>query len=141
MLPHCTVHMPNTNTLHFSRSFWAGPVFQPCVFLNKMRLGFNVIVNLYVMRPTAPKFIVFFQKMRFATLLRFTFLVISQVQCVLGSQVIVNSHVMRPTTPCFLIFSKENVPRKKNPWPSLQLQIFIRAHAREGQMLTEEHCM
>ena len=31
MLPHCTAHMPNTISLHFSRSLWAGPVFQRLV--------------------------------------------------------------------------------------------------------------
>ena len=36
----------------------------PCVFLSKMRLGFNVIVNLHVMRPTVLGFLIFFQGKR-----------------------------------------------------------------------------
>ena len=61
----------------------------PCVFSGKTRLGFNVTVNLHVMRPRAPKFRVFCEenvpRRNPAALL--TFVVFSQVKCVLGSQV------------------------------------------------------
>ena len=70
----------------------------PCVFSSKTRLAFNVTVNLYDSQPTAPTFLVFFQRSRRnpTTFLGFTFVVFSQVQCVLGSQGSVNSHVMLP---------------------------------------------
>ena len=72
----------------------------PCVFSSPRRLAFNVIVNLNDSRPTASTFFVFFieyaRRRNPATFLGFTFIVFSQVQCVLGSQVSVNSHVMLP---------------------------------------------
>ena len=72
----------------------------PCVFSSQTRLAFNVIVNLYDSRPTASTFLVFFIenvcRRNPATFLGFTFIVFSQVQCVLGSQVTVTSHVMMP---------------------------------------------
>ena len=36
----------------------------PCVFSSKMGLAFNAIENLFVMRPTAPGFRIFFQGKR-----------------------------------------------------------------------------
>ena len=36
----------------------------PYVFLGKMRLAFNVTLNLHVMRPTVPGFRIFFQGKR-----------------------------------------------------------------------------
>ena len=72
----------------------------PCLFSSQTRLAFNVIVNLFDSRPTASTFLVSFienaRRRNPATFLGFTFIVFSQVQCVLGSQVTVNSHVMMP---------------------------------------------
>ena len=72
----------------------------PCAFSRKTRLAFNVTVNWYDSRPTAPTFLFFFmenaRRRNPATFLGFTFIVFSQVQCVLGSQVTVNAHVMIP---------------------------------------------
>ena len=82
----------------------------PCVFSSKTRLALNVIVNLYDSRPTAPTFLVFLKEnarcRNPATFLRFTFIVFSQVQCVLGSQVSVNSHVMLPAPAGSCFFSQ-----------------------------------
>ena len=56
--------------------------------------------KLFDSRPTASTFLVSFienaRRRNPATFLKFTFIVLSQVQCVLGSQVIVNSHVRMP---------------------------------------------
>ena len=72
----------------------------PRVFSSKTRLAFNAIVNLYDSRPTASTFLASLienaRRRNPATFLGFTFIVFSQVQCVLGSQVSVNSHVMMP---------------------------------------------
>ena len=72
----------------------------PCVFSSKTRLAFNVTANLNDSQRTAPTFLAFFKenarRRNPATFLGFTFIVFSQVQCVLGSQVSVNSHVMLP---------------------------------------------
>ena len=72
----------------------------PCVFSSKTRLTCNVPVNLNDSRPTPPTFLVSFKenarRRNPATFLGFTFIVFSQVQCVLGSHFIVNSHVMLP---------------------------------------------
>ena len=72
----------------------------PCVFSSQTRLAFNVIVNLNDSRPTASTFLVSFienaRRRNPATFFEFTFIVFSQIQCVLGSQVTVNSHVMMP---------------------------------------------
>ena len=83
----------------------------PCVFSSKTRLALNVILlNLYDSRPTAPAFLVFFKEnarcRNPASFLRFTFIVFSQVQCVLGSQVSVNSHVMLPAPAGSCFFSQ-----------------------------------
>ena len=67
----------------------------PCVFSSKTRLACNARVNLYDSRPTPPTFLVFFKenarRRNLAAFLGFTFIVFSQVQCVLGSQVSVKS--------------------------------------------------
>ena len=82
-------------------------VFQPkCSSSSKMRLGFNVIVNLYVNSSRIP--CLFRKKTRLAGILPHSSgslsLCFSQVNCVLGSQVTVNLYVMRPTPPRLLIF-------------------------------------
>ena len=98
------------------------PFHIPCVFSSKTRLACNVTVNLYVMRPTtAPKFDVFSKEnapcRNAAAFLGFTFLVFSQVKCILGLQMIANSFMMLQTDPGFLIFfhgkraSQEGIPR------------------------------
>ena len=69
-----------------------------------------LLLNLYDSRPTAPTLLVFFKEnarcRNPATFLRFTFIVFSQVQCVLGSQVSVNSHVMLPAPAGSCFFSQ-----------------------------------
>ena len=75
----------------------------PCVFSGKMRLAFNVTVNLHVMRPTAPGFRIFFQGKRVSHQL-------FQIPCVFSSKmrlefkVTVNVYDSRPTAPTFLVF-------------------------------------
>ena len=75
--------------------------------------AFNVTANLYVMRPAAPKFCFFSTgnapRWNPATFLGLTFLVFSQVKCVLYSQATVNSHVMRPTAQRLLA---RGIPRR-----------------------------
>ena len=75
----------------------------PDVFSMKVRLAFEVIVNLHVMRLSLPHSL-FFSKENApprnpAAFVGFTFLLFSRVKCVLRSEVIVNSHVMRPAAP------------------------------------------
>ena len=78
----------------------------PCVFSGKMRLAFNVIVNSYDTRPTAPGFRIFFQLKRAS---RKPF----QIPCVFSMnvrrafEVIVNLHVMRLSLPHSLSFPKK----------------------------------
>ena len=78
----------------------------------KTRLAFNVIENLYDSRPTASTFLVSVienaRRRNPATFLGFTFVVFSQVQCVLGSQVTVNSHVMMPAPAGCRFFPHRN---------------------------------
>ena len=85
-----------------------------CVFSTKTRLALNVFVNVYDSRPTAPTFLVFFNEntrcRNPATFLRLTFIVFSQVQCVLGSQVSVNSHVMLPAPAGSRFFFQRIIP-------------------------------
>ena len=77
-----------------------------------------LLLNLYDSRPTAPTFLVFFKEnarcRNPATFLRFTFIVFSQVQCVLGSQVSVNSHVMLPA-PAGSCFFSQGKTSKESP--------------------------
>ena len=108
----------------------------PSVFTSKTRLAFNVIVNLYDSRPTASTFLVSFienaRRRNPATVLGFTFVVFSQVQCVLGSQVIVNSHVMMPAPAgCRFFFQGKSAPHRNRREVS---------KLEQRHMLTKEHC-
>ena len=91
----------------------------PCVFSSQTRLAFNVIVNLNDSRPTASTFLVSFienaRRRNPATFFEFTFLVFSQIQCVLGSQVTVNSHVMMPAPAGCRSFSKGKRASQESP--------------------------
>ena len=78
------------------------PFQTPCVFSMKVRLAFEVIVNLYVMRLSLPHSLSFPKKMRLAGILPHSLGSLSSVfsgNPVLRSEVIVNLHVMRPAAP------------------------------------------
>ena len=92
------------NSLCFPRKMRVVPTPQtPFVFSGKMRLAFNATVNLYVMRPTAPGFRIFFQAKRASRKP-------CQIPCVFSMKVrlalkaIVNLYVMRSAAPTFLVF-------------------------------------
>ena len=91
----------------------------PCVFSSKTLLAFKVTVNLYDSRPTAFTFLVSFienaRRRNPATFLGVTFIVFSQIQCVLGSQVTVNSHVMMPAPAGCRSFSKGKRASQESP--------------------------
>ena len=75
----------------------------PCVFSGKMRLAFNVPVNSYDTRPTAPDFHIFFQLKR-ASRKPFQIPCAFSMKVRLAFKVIVNLHVMRPIAPTYLVF-------------------------------------
>ena len=110
----------------------------PCVFSSKTLLAFKVTVNLYDSRPTAFTFLVSFienaRRRNPATFLGFTFIVFSQVQCVLGSQVTVNSHVIHDASPCRMsfLFPTKNAPHRNRREVS---------KLEQRHMLTKEHCV
>ena len=90
----------------------------PCVFSSKMRFGFDVTVNLHVMRPTAPRFRIFFQLKRAS---RKPF----QIPCVFSRtvrpafKVIVNLCVMWSTAHTFLdLFQRKCASQEscRLPW-------------------------
>ena len=86
----------------------------PSVFSGKMRLAFNVPVNLYDTRPTAPDFRIPFQLKR-ASRKPFQIPCVFSMKVPLAFKVIVNLHVMRSIAPTYsLFFSTENAPRR-NP--------------------------
>ena len=85
----------------------------PCVFSGKMRLAFNVIVNSYDTRPTAPGFRIFFQLKR-ASRKPFQIPCVFSMKARRAFKVIVDLYVMRSIAPTFLVFSEENAPRS-NP--------------------------
>ena len=112
----------------------------------KMRLAFEVIVNLHVMRLSLPHSLSFPKKMCLAGILPRSLGSLSSVfsgNPVLRSEAIVNFTC--DAASCSLIpknFSRENAPRRADSsgW-SLPLQIFIRTQAREkAKILTKEHC-
>ena len=78
-----------------------------------MRLAFNVIVNSYDTRPTAPGFRIFFQLER-ASRKPFQIPCVFSMKARRAFKVIVNLYVMRSIAPTFLVFSEENAPRS-NP--------------------------
>ena len=79
------------------------PPQMPCVFSGKMRLAFNVTVNLYDMRPTAREFRIFFQLKR-ASRKPFQIPCVFSMKVRLAFKVIVNLYVMRSIAPTFLVF-------------------------------------
>ena len=103
------------NTLCFSRKMRVAPTPQiPCVFSGKMRLAFNVTVNLYVMRPAAPEFCIFFQGKR-ASQKPFQVPCVFSMKVRLAFKAVVNLHVMRSTASTFLVFfHTENAPTSRN---------------------------
>ena len=99
------------NSLCFSTKLRVVPT--PPVFSGKMRLAFNVTVNLHDTPAGPTRFRIFFQGKRvsqqpFQTPHVFT----SKTR--LGFNVIVNLHVMRSTASTFLVFYHRNTPRR-NP--------------------------
>ena len=76
-----------------------------CLFSGKMRLAFNVTVNLNVMRPAAPGARIFFQEKR-ASQQPFQTPCVFPLKVSLAFKVIVNLYlyVMRSTAPTFLVF-------------------------------------
>ena len=95
------------------------------------RLACNVTVNLNDSRPTALTFLVFSKekarRRNPATFLGFTFIVFSQVQCVLGSQVSVNSNVMLPAPAGCRFFSqgKTRLARIAGKFQSWKRAIYV----------------
>ena len=84
-----------------------------CAFSGKKRLGRNVIVNLFAMRPTPARIPNRFpRKMHVAATPQIPYVFSSKIR--LGFNVTINFNVMRPTPPEVLVFSKENVP-SSNP--------------------------
>ena len=85
----------------------------PCVFQGKMRLAFNVTVNSYDTRPTAPGFLIFFQLKRASRKPLQIPCVFSMksVSCVQGECKFICDAVVAST---FFVFFEENAPRR-NP--------------------------
>ena len=71
-----------------------------------MRLAFNVAVNSYDTRPTAPGFRIFFQLKR-ASRKPFQIPCVFQMKAPLAFKVFVNLHVMRLSLPHSLSFPKK----------------------------------
>ena len=96
----------------------------PYVFSGKMRLAFNVTVNSYDTRPTAPGFRIFFQLKR-ASRKPFQIPCVFSMRVSLAFKVIVNLNVMRSIAPTFRVFSEENAPRR-NPaaFPGFTFLVF-----------------
>ena len=85
----------------------------PCVFSGKMRLAFNVIVNSYDTRPTAPGFRIFFQLKR-ASQKPFQIPCVSSMKVRRAFEADCEFTCDAVIAPTFLVFSKENAPRR-NP--------------------------
>ena len=88
------------------------------VFSSKTRLGFNVIVNLHVMRPTAPDLRIFFQG-KHASQQPFQIPCVFSSKTRLGFNVIVHLHVMRSIAPTFLVFFRRKCASQEScriPW-------------------------
>ena len=68
-----------------------------------MRFGFDVTVNLHVMRPTAPGFRIFFQ-LKLASRKPFHIPCVFSMKLRLAFRVIVNFNVMRSAAPTSLFF-------------------------------------
>ena len=75
----------------------------PYVFSGKIRLAFNVAVNLYDARPTAPGFRIFFQA-KPAPQKPFQIPCAFSMKVRLAFNVIANLYVTRSTAPTFLVF-------------------------------------
>ena len=102
---------------------------------------------LYVMRPTAPKFIVFFKEIALRKtpprhIPRVHFPCVFSSKMCLGFTSHCQSHVMRPTAPCFLIFFQG---QRASQGGILAVSAVANFHSRprqeECQMLTKEHFM
>ena len=90
----------------------------PCVFSGKMRLAFNVTVNSYDTRPTAPGFRIFFQLKR-ASRKPFQIPCVFSMKVRLAFKVIVNLYVMRSIAPTFLVFFRRTCASQEScriPW-------------------------
>ena len=114
------------------------PFHIPCVSSGKTRLTFNVTVNLYVLRRTAPTFPAFSKEnvlRRNPAFLGFAFLVFSHI----GFNVTVNLHVMRPTAPAIpYVFSKKKSALQEGFFAVTALANFHSCPSQEeGQMLTK----
>ncbi len=107
------------NSLCFPRKMRVVPTPQiPCVFSSRMRLAFSVIVNLYVMRPTAPGFRIFFQGKRVSQK-PFQIPCVFSMKVRLAFKVIVNLYVMQSTAPTSLDFFQEKCASQEScriPW-------------------------